>query len=114
MNYKKKNDEIAKSKNLLSEKELNDKIILLRKEAKTFEQTKIKKINEINKKRATELNKFLQLIRPVIAEYMKEWTKHWGEDGILADAGMVPMPDEEQASFEKAMTDLPKLTADML
>ena len=68
----KKNDEIAKSKNLLSEKELNDKIILLRKEAKTFEQTKIKKINEINKKRATELNKFLQLIRPVIAEYMKE------------------------------------------
>ena len=68
----KKNDEIAKSKNLLSEKELNDKIISLREEAKTFEQTKIKKINEINKKRATELNKFLQLIRPVIAEYMKE------------------------------------------
>ena len=51
---------------------------------------------------------------PGIAEYMKEWTKHWGEDGILADAGMVPMPDEEQARFEKAMTDLPKLTADML
>jgi len=51
---------------------------------------------------------------PGIAEYMEEWTKHWGEDGILADAGMVPMPDEEQASFEKAMTDLPKLTADML
>ena len=51
---------------------------------------------------------------PGIAEYMEEWTKHWGEDGILADAGMVPMPDEEQASFEQAMTDLPKLTADML
>ncbi len=51
---------------------------------------------------------------PGIAEYMEEWTKHWGEDGILADAGMVPMPDEEQANFEKAMTDLPKLTADML
>jgi len=69
---KKKNDEIVKSKNLLSEKELKDKISSLRKEAKAFEQTKIKKINEINKKRATELNKFLQLIRPVIAEYMKE------------------------------------------
>ncbi len=69
---KKKNDEIVKSKNLLSEKELKEKISALRKEAKTFEQTKIKKINEINKKRATELNNFLQLIRPVIAEYMKE------------------------------------------
>ena len=69
---KKKNDEIVKSKNLLSEKELKDKISSLRKEAKAFEQTKIKKINEINKKKATELNKFLQLIRPVIAEYMKE------------------------------------------
>ena len=69
---KKKNDEIVKSKNLLSEKELKDKISSLRKEAKAFEQTKIKKINEINKKRATELNKFLQIIRPVIAEYMKE------------------------------------------
>ena len=45
---------------------------------------------------------------------MEEWTKHWGEDGILADAGMVPMPDAEQAKFEKAMTELPKLTADML
>ena len=69
---KKKNDEILKSKNLLSEKELNDKIILLKKEAKNFEQEKIKTINEINKKRATELNKFLQLIKPVVADYMKE------------------------------------------
>ncbi len=69
---KKKNDEIIKSKNLLSEKELNDKIILLRKEVKNFEQEKIKTINEINKKRATELNKFLQLIKPVVADYMKE------------------------------------------
>ena len=47
-------------------------------------------------------------------EYMKTWTKHWGEDGILADSGMVPMPDSERASYAKAMTDLPKLTADML
>ena len=69
---KKKNDEIIKSKNLLSEKELNDKIVSLRKEAKTFEQEKIKIINEINKKRATELNKFLQLIKPVVEEYMKK------------------------------------------
>ncbi len=69
---KKKNEEIIKSKNLLSEKELKDKISALRKEANNFEQIKIKKINEINKKRATELNNFLQLIKPVIEEYMKE------------------------------------------
>ena len=69
---KKKNDEIIKSKNLLSEKELNDKIVSLRKEAKTFEQEKIKTINEINKKRAAELNNFLQRIKPVVEEYMKK------------------------------------------
>ena len=69
---KKKKNEIIKSKNLLSEEELNDKITSLRKEAKNFEQKKIKTINEINKKRATELNKFLQLIKPVVEEYMKE------------------------------------------
>ena len=69
---KKKNEEIIKSKNLLSEKELKDKISALRKEAKNFEETKIRIINDINKKRATELNKFLQLIKPIIEEYMKE------------------------------------------
>ena len=69
---KKKNDEIIKSKNLLSEKELNDKITSLRKEAKDFEKKKIKTINEIKIKRAAELNKFLQLIKPIIEEYMKE------------------------------------------
>ena len=51
---------------------------------------------------------------PGIAEYMEEWTKHWGEDGLLSDAGMVPMPDDEQAKYTKAMKELPKLTADML
>ncbi len=71
-NLKKKNEEIIKSKNLLSEKELKDKITNLRKEGKNFEETKIKTINEINKKRATELNNFLQLIKPVVEEYMKE------------------------------------------
>ena len=51
---------------------------------------------------------------PGITEYMKEWTKHWDEDGILSDAGMVPMPDEERAAYAQAMDELPKLTVDML
>lgn len=51
---------------------------------------------------------------PGMDEYMKTWVKHWGEDGILTDAGMVPMPEAERAAYEKAMAELPKLTADML
>ena len=51
---------------------------------------------------------------PGINEYMAEWVKHWGEDGALSDAGLIPMPEEERAAFKAAMKDLPKLTADML
>ena len=49
-----------------------------------------------------------------IQEYMTEWTKHWNEDGLLADYGMIPMPKEERAKYTAAMKDLPVLTADML
>jgi hypothetical protein len=33
---------------------------------------------------------------------------------VLADAGMIPMPTAERAANQKAMADLPALTADML
>jgi phosphate transport system substrate-binding protein len=49
-----------------------------------------------------------------IREYMNEWTKHWNEDQMLSDYGMIPMPKEERAKFAKAIKDLPVLTADML
>ena len=45
---------------------------------------------------------------------MAEWVKHWGEDGALSDAGMIPMPEAERAEYLAAMKNLPKLTADML
>ena len=51
---------------------------------------------------------------PGIEEYMATWVKNWNEDGILSDAGMIPMPKEERAKYAKAMKDLPLLTADML
>ena len=51
---------------------------------------------------------------PGMDEYMMTWVKNWGDDGILTDAGMVPMPEAERASYEKAMSELPVLTADML
>ena len=53
-------------------------------------------------------------VLPTIKNYVEEWTKHWGDEGILADAGMIPMPKEERAKYTAAMKDLPVLTADML
>ena len=71
-NLKKKNDEIAKTKNLISKEELNKKISSLRNEAKTFEELRIKTIKDLNIKRKKELDQFLKRINPIIQEYMKE------------------------------------------
>ena len=48
---------------------------------------------------------------PGMKEYMAEWTKHWGDEGALSDAGMIPMPKAERAKYKAAMTNLPVLTA---
>jgi len=47
---------------------------------------------------------------PGIKEYMLEWTKHWGEDGILSDAGMIPMSKEERDYYAEQMHKLPVMT----
>ena len=51
---------------------------------------------------------------PGIQEYMNEWIKHWGDNGALVDAGMIPMPQAEQEAMIKAIKELPVLTADAL
>ena len=51
---------------------------------------------------------------PGIQEYMLEWIKHWGDDGALADAGMIALGAEEMAEMTARMSELPVLTADML
>ncbi|MDB2591070.1 substrate-binding domain-containing protein, partial [bacterium] len=48
---------------------------------------------------------------PGIKEYLNEWTKHWGDEGALSDAGMIPMPKSERDKFKAAMTNLPVLKA---
>jgi len=48
---------------------------------------------------------------PGVDKYMAEWTKHWGADGILADAGMIPLGADEAAEMTARMTDLPVLVA---
>ena len=34
---------------------------------------------------------------PSVKLYMKEWVKHWDDEGILSDAGMLPMPKDERS-----------------
>ena len=51
---------------------------------------------------------------PGVKDYINEWKKHWNEDGMLSDVGMIPMPKEERAKYAKAMKEFPVLTADML
>lgn len=47
---------------------------------------------------------------PGIQEYLNEWIKHWGDDGILTDAGMIPMPAEERAKYAQVIQTLPVMT----
>ena len=54
------------------QKELNNKITLLRQEAKSFEELKKKTIKDLNIKRNEELNNFLKLINPIVQEYMQK------------------------------------------
>ena len=51
---------------------------------------------------------------PGVDKYMAEWQKHWDEDGMLADAGMIPLPADEMAEMISRMENLPALTADDL
>ncbi|OKY76757.1 MAG: phosphate ABC transporter substrate-binding protein [Desulfobulbaceae bacterium DB1] len=49
---------------------------------------------------------------PGIAEYLAEFTseKAWGNEGYLADKGMIPMPEEERKSVAKDVKDLKPLS----
>ncbi|PLX46448.1 MAG: phosphate ABC transporter substrate-binding protein [Desulfobulbaceae bacterium] len=49
---------------------------------------------------------------PGFNEFLNEFTseKAWGEDGYLADKGMIPMPDEERAAFREDAQKLNPLT----
>ena len=71
-NLKKKNEEITRTKNLISEEELNKKILNLRNEAKSFEELRKKTIKDLNIRKNNELNQFLKIINPIVQEYMKE------------------------------------------
>ena len=44
-----------------------------------------------------------------LKEYVAEWAKSWGKDGILAKQGMVVAPDAVQASSAKLAGELTPL-----
>ena len=69
---KKIENDINKQKNILSEDELKKKITNFRKEISIFENDKEKVINEFNKKKIDEFNKFFKKITPLIENYVKE------------------------------------------
>ena len=49
---------------------------------------------------------------PGVNEFLNEFTseKAWGEEGYLADKGMIPMPEEERATFREDAQKLNTLT----
>lgn len=51
---------------------------------------------------------------PGIEEYLAEFTNEqsWGEDGYLADKGMIPLPDDQRASMSASVKNLDKLVLD--
>ena len=46
--------------------------------------------------------------------FLENWKLNWSEDGILSDAGMIPMSETEREKYTKAIEELPVLTADIL
>ena len=69
---KKIENDINKQKNIISEDELKKKITNFRKEIAIFNNDKDKLINEFNKKKIDEFNKFFKKITPLIENYVKE------------------------------------------
>ena len=53
---------------------------------------------------------------PGIKEYLGEFTSDnaWGEEGYLADKGLIPMPDAERKQFSSDVKNLKPLMADQL
>lgn len=48
---------------------------------------------------------------PGLEQFMRTWAESWGEDGPLAEVGLVPNPDEAMARNNAAVTELPALSA---
>lgn len=51
---------------------------------------------------------------PGLREYLTEWTRSWGPDGILTRIGLIASPDDVRAAGEKTVTDGTVMTGEGL
>ncbi len=63
---------IMKQKNILSEEDFNKKLIDLSNKVKNYNLNKNKQIKELNDKKISYRNKFIELLNPIIAKYASE------------------------------------------
>ena len=69
---KKVEEDLNKQKNVLSKEERKKKISDFRKNISSFQKDREKLINDFNKKKAQEFEKFFKKISPLIEAYIKE------------------------------------------
>ena len=69
---KKVEEDINKQKNVLSKEELKNKISNFRNEISSFRNDRQKLINDFNKKKIQEFEKFFKKVTPLIEDYIKE------------------------------------------
>ena len=65
-------NEINKIKNIASPEDIKKKISLHNQNVKEYDQLKKTLSDELNKKRTEEMNKLVNLINPILENYMKE------------------------------------------
>jgi Skp family chaperone for outer membrane proteins len=65
-------DEINKIRNIATQEDIKKKISEHNEKAKEYDKLKIKLSNELNKRRNDEMNRLVNLINPLLENYMKE------------------------------------------
>lgn len=68
----KENDEIIKTKNLVTKEEFNKKVKDFRLKLSSYDKKKKKVVSNLNQRKKDELNNLLSLINPIIEKYMNQ------------------------------------------
>ena len=63
---------LTKKKNIISEEEFKNEILKIEKKIKIFKDKKENLVQKFNKKRKDQISKFLNLINPLLEDFMKD------------------------------------------
>jgi len=63
---------LTKKKNIISEEEFKNEILKIEKKIKIFKDKKENLVQKFNKKRQDQISKFLNLINPLLEDFMKD------------------------------------------